>query len=56
MEVADNFLVLQGQLSIENKGLKIASHALDTLEICLPTESFVAENITEDGVDETLKL
>lgn len=31
MEVADSFLVMQGQLAIENKGLKISNDALDTL-------------------------
>jgi hypothetical protein len=31
MEVAEGFLVMQGQLAIENKGLKITHDDLDTL-------------------------
>lgn len=31
IEVADGFLVMQGQLAIENKGLKISNDLLDIL-------------------------
>jgi hypothetical protein len=42
VEISERFLVAHGHLPVDNKGLKIASAAMDSLEVTLPTESFVA--------------
>lgn len=56
IEVSERFLVSHGGLPTEEKGLGISCDALDSLEVALPSESFVAENTAEEEINETVRL